>query len=97
MGSMTGAPKVKAMELIEKYESAKRGLFSGCAGYISPNGNFDFCVIIRSLIFDASSHYLSLMAGSAITSKSDAEKEYAECLLKAESILNRLNNKTIVT
>ena len=94
MGSMTGAPKVKAMELIEKYESTKRGLFSGTAGYISPDGEFDFNVIIRSLLYNKTNSYLSLMVGSAITAKSNAEYEFKECLLKAEAIVHSLKNKS---
>jgi para-aminobenzoate synthetase component 1 len=91
MGSMTGAPKIKAMELIEKYESFKRGLFSGSVGYITPEGDFDFNVVIRSLFYNSVNHYLSFMVGSAITAKSDPEKEYEECLLKAKGILLSLN------
>lgn len=83
MGSMTGAPKQRVMELIEENERTKRGLFSGAIGYIEPNGNFDFNVVIRSILYNAATNYISLQAGSAITFYSDAEKEYAECLLKA--------------
>ena len=88
MGSMTGAPKKRVMELIEQYEKTKRGIFSGCLGYISPNGDFDFNVVIRSIMYNASSNYLSFQAGSAITFYSDPEKEWEECLLKAEAIKN---------
>jgi para-aminobenzoate synthetase component 1 len=83
MGSMTGAPKRKVMELIEKYERSKRGIFSGAVGYITPGGDFDFNVVIRSIMYNASEKYLSFMAGSGITFYSDAKKEYEECLLKA--------------
>ena len=86
MGSMTGAPKRKVMELIEKYEKSKRGIFSGAVGYLTPNGDFDFNVVIRSIMYNSSEKYLSLMAGSGITFYSDAEKEYEECLLKAEAM-----------
>jgi len=86
MGSMTGAPKKRTMELIEKYEKTKRGIFSGTVGYISPDGDFDFNVVIRSIMYNASSGYLSFQAGSAITFYSDAEKEWDECLLKVEAI-----------
>jgi para-aminobenzoate synthetase component I len=84
MGSMTGAPKKRAMELIEQYEKTKRGLFSGTVGYIDPEGNFDFNVIIRSILYNESNQYLSIQAGSAITFKSDAQKEFEECQLKVE-------------
>ena len=93
MGSMTGAPKVKAMELIEKYESTKRGLFSGAIGYIKPNGDFDFNVVIRSILYNERNRYISFMVGGAITSGSIPEEEYKESLLKAEAIFHVLTLK----
>ncbi|MES1217538.1 MAG: anthranilate synthase component I family protein [Bacteroidota bacterium] len=92
MGSMTGAPKKRVMELIEKYESTRRGIFSGAVGYISPEGDFDFNVVIRSIMYNAASGYLSFQAGSAITFHSDPEKEWEECLLKAEAIKKVLDS-----
>jgi para-aminobenzoate synthetase component I len=86
MGSMTGAPKKRVMELIEQYEKTKRGIFSGAVGYISPDGDFDFNVVIRSIMYNESSGYLSFQTGSAITFYSDPEKEWEECLLKAEAM-----------
>ena len=86
MGSMTGAPKVRVMELIEKYEYSRRGIFSGALGYISPEGDFDFNVVIRSIMYNAESKYLCFQAGSGITFYSEAEKEWEECLLKAEAM-----------
>lgn len=86
MGSMTGAPKKRVMELIEKYETTKRGLFSGAIGYIDPTGNFDFNVVIRSLLYNAESKYISFQAGSAITFYSDPKKELEECFLKVAAI-----------
>lgn len=91
MGSMTGAPKIKAMELIEQYEKTRRGLYSGSVGYINPRGDFDFNVVIRSMLYNATEKYLSVQVGSAITSKSIAEKEYRECETKIEAILASLN------
>ncbi len=93
MGSMTGAPKVSAMQLIERYESSKRGLYSGAIGYITPNGDFDFNVVIRSLLYNSANRYLSYHVGSAITAESDPEKEYEECLLKAKAFKEILQNK----
>lgn len=90
MGSMTGAPKVKAMQLIEQYEETRRGIYSGSFGCISPDGDFDFNVVIRSILFNAESKYLSFQVGGAITYQCDAEKEYEECLLKASAILKVL-------
>jgi para-aminobenzoate synthetase component 1 len=90
MGSMTGAPKVMAMELIEQYEATKRGLYSGAVGYFAPNGNFDFNVVIRSIQYNESNKYLSLMVGGAITFDSIAAHEYDECLLKAQATMQVL-------
>ena len=86
MGVMTGAPKKRVMELIEQYEQTKRGLFSGAIGYINPEGDFDFNVVIRSIFYNATAKYISFQAGSAITFYSDAEEEYEECLLKAAAM-----------
>jgi para-aminobenzoate synthetase component 1 len=86
MGSMTGVPKKRVMQLIEEYERTKRGLFSGAIGYITPDGDFDFNVVIRSILYNATNKYVSLQAGSAITFYSDAEKEYEECLIKIEAM-----------
>ena len=91
MGSMTGAPKVRAMQLIENYERTRRGLYSGAIGYITPEGDFDFNVLIRSLLYNQHNHYLSFQVGGAIVSDSDAEKEYEECLVKIQGILRALN------
>jgi len=90
MGSMTGAPKIKAMQLIETYEKSKRGAFSGSVGYLSPTGDFDFNVLIRTLLYQATSGYLSFQVGGAITFGSDAESEYEECQLKASALLQTL-------
>jgi para-aminobenzoate synthetase component I len=94
MGSMTGAPKKRVMELIEQYERTKRGIFSGSVGYITPEGDFDFNVVIRSIMYNATTNYLSVQAGSAITFYSDAEKEYEECLLKIAAIERVLGKAT---
>ena len=86
MGSMTGAPKVSAMKIIETLESFKRGLYSGAVGYFSPEGDFDFNVIIRSILYNKSKKYISFSVGSAITAKATPENEYQECLLKAKAM-----------
>lgn len=87
MGSMTGAPKISAMQLIEKFESFKRGIYSGSVGFFTPNGDFDFNVVIRSLVYRHENHYLSCAVGGAITFQSDAEKEYEECLTKVKRLI----------
>jgi para-aminobenzoate synthetase component 1 len=107
MGSMTGAPKRRVMELIDQYERSGRGIFSGAVGYITPTSplnsvskwggekgkgvvwgqaDFDFNVVIRSIMYNASEKYLSFMAGSGITFYSDAENEYDECLMKSDAM-----------
>tara|TARA_B100001287_G_C22676620_1_gene528037 strand:+ start:660 stop:1859 length:1200 start_codon:yes stop_codon:yes gene_type:complete len=91
MGSMTGAPKIKAMQLIEKFEDFKRGLYSGSIGYISPNRDFDLNVVIRTLIYNSKLKTLSCGVGSAITIQSDPEKEYEECSIKVQKILNGIS------
>ncbi|MEL6811174.1 MAG: anthranilate synthase component I family protein [Bacteroidota bacterium] len=86
MGSMTGAPKVSAMKIIEHLEDAKRGLYSGAVGYFAPNNDFDFNVVIRSILFNAQRKYVSFSVGGAITAGSVVENEYEECLLKAKAM-----------
>jgi len=91
MGSMTGVPKLRAMELIEQLEEFKRGIFSGAIGYITPKGDFDFNVVIRTILYNANTKYLSVGVGGAITIKSDANEEYEECLVKVRPIFEVLN------
>ncbi len=86
MGSMTGAPKISAMKIIEKFEESKRGLYSGAIGFFTPEGDFTFNVVIRSLLYNSEKKYLSLMAGGAITASSKPESEYRECLLKVSAL-----------
>lgn len=86
MGSMTGAPKIAAMELIEANESFKRGVYSGSIGYFSPEGDFDFNVVIRSILYNRARQVLSFAVGSAITARSLPQREYQECLLKAKAM-----------
>jgi para-aminobenzoate synthetase component 1 len=90
MGSMTGAPKISAMQLMEQYERTKRGIYSGAIGYFSPDGDFDFNVVIRTLLYNSENKYLSFQAGSAITYHAEPENEYEECLLKVQAILQVL-------
>jgi para-aminobenzoate synthetase component 1 len=92
MGSMTGAPKVRAMQLIDKIELSKRGVYSGAFGYFSPDGDFDFNVVIRSILYNEDTAYLSFQVGGAITYASSAEAEYQECILKASAIVKTLEN-----
>lgn len=92
MGSMTGAPKISAMQIIEELEETKRGLYSGAVGYFEPNGNFDFNVVIRSILYNETKQYVSYSVGGAITAKSDPLKEYEECLIKAKAMREVLEN-----
>lgn len=86
MGSMTGAPKISAMKIIEELEDAKRGIYSGAVGYFTPSGDFDFNVVIRSILYNSEKEYVSFSVGGAITAQSIPEKEYEECLLKAKAM-----------
>ena len=86
MGSMTGAPKVSAMKIIENLEASKRGLYSGAIGYFTPEQDFDFNVVIRSILYNETNKYVSYTVGGAITAKSIPEKEYEECLIKAKAM-----------
>jgi para-aminobenzoate synthetase component 1 len=86
MGSMTGAPKVSVMKIIDEMEETKRGLYSGAVGYFTPNGDFDFNVVIRSILYNEEKKYASFSVGSAITSQSIPENEYEECILKAKAM-----------
>lgn len=95
MGSMTGAPKLSAMKLIEQYEKTKRGMYSGAVGYITPEGDFDFNVVIRTILYNDSSKYLSFQVGSAITASSIAEDEYEECLVKAKGMFHALHSAPV--
>lgn len=92
MGSMTGAPKKKVMQLLEIYEQTKRGIYSGTIGYVSPDGDFDFNVVIRTIVYNAQNGYISYHAGSAITYLSDPHTEYEECLMKAAAIVKVFSN-----
>jgi para-aminobenzoate synthetase component 1 len=90
MGSMTGAPKKRVMELIEQYEQTKRGIFSGAIGYVRPGGEFDFNVVIRSILYNETDKYLSFQTGGAITYNSDPAMEYEECMIKAAAMMKVL-------
>jgi para-aminobenzoate synthetase component 1 len=90
MGSMTGAPKLSAMKLIAEHEKTERGIYSGSIGYIEPNGDFDFNVVIRSVQYDELKSKASCHVGGAITALCNADDEYNECLLKADAVLRAL-------
>ncbi len=93
MGSMTGAPKISAMQIIEALEETKRGLYSGAVGYFTPTGDFDFNVVIRSILYNSQNQYLSFSVGSAVTAQAIPEMEYEECLLKAKAMFEVLQSK----
>lgn len=93
MGSMTGAPKVRVMKEIDKLEDSARGLYAGAVGFFTPDHDFDFNVVIRSIIYDEHTSNISFHVGSAITYDSDPEHEFHECLLKAESIFEVLQHR----
>ena len=91
-GSMTGAPKLSAMQLCERYENSRRGVYSGAIGYFAANGDFDFNVVIRTILYNKTNKYLSFHTGSAITIDANADYEYNECLTKASAILKSLDS-----
>jgi para-aminobenzoate synthetase component 1 len=95
MGSMTGAPKISAMQLMDQYERSNRGVYSGAIGYFDPDGDFDFNVVIRTLLYNSDNKYLSFHVGSAITYHANPEQEYEECLLKAKAILEVLGANNV--
>ncbi len=92
MGSMTGVPKKRVLELTTQYEKSARGIYSGTIGIIEPNGDFDLAVIIRTIVYDAKKKYLSFSVGSAITAACNPEEEYEECLLKAKALMEVLQS-----
>lgn len=92
MGSMTGAPKISAMKIIEEHEDFQRGIYSGAFGYFKPNGDFDFNVVIRSILYNEKKRLLSFPVGGAITSLAKAKNEYHECILKAKAMKKALQN-----
>jgi len=92
MGSMTGAPKKRVLELTTQFEKSARGIYSGTIGILEPNGDFDLAVIIRSIVYDAKNKYLSFSVGSAITAACNPEEEYEECLLKAKALIEVLES-----
>ncbi|WP_164108156.1 MULTISPECIES: anthranilate synthase component I family protein [Sphingobacterium] len=92
-GSMTGAPKISAMRLCDLYEKSKRGIYAGTVGYFSPDGDFDFNVVIRTILYNQSQQYLSFHTGGALTYSAKAEEEYKECLLKASAIIRALDSE----
>lgn len=86
MGSMTGAPKRRAVELMDEFEDFNRGVYSGAIGYFTDDGDFDLNVVIRSVLYDAEKPYISVPVGGAITINSDPDKEYLECQTKIKAI-----------
>ena len=92
MGSMTGAPKISAMQIIEKLEETRRGMYSGAVGYFTPQADFDFNVVIRSILYNEDNKYVSFSVGSAITAKANPKMEYEECLLKARAMRSVLED-----
>lgn len=92
MASMTGAPKIRAMQLIDEVEDRTRGLFSGALGYFAPDGTGDLNVVIRTVLYNAETGEASLSAGSALTATCEPEREWDECVLKARSVIEALQH-----
>ena len=93
MASMTGAPKLRAMQLIDEFEDFKRGFYSGSIGFIKENGDFDFNVVIRSVIYNERTNKIKIGIGGAITSLSEPEEEWEECMVKARSVVSSLQHE----
>ena len=87
-GTLTGAPKIRAMEIIDELENVKRGPCGGAIGYVGFNGNMDMCITIRTIVFFKGKAYIQ--AGAGIVFDSDPEKEHEECLNKARALLKAL-------
>jgi para-aminobenzoate synthetase component 1 len=92
MASMTGAPKARAMELIQEAERGGRGLFSGSLGYFAPNGEADLNVVIRAVLFNMANGHASLRTGSALTARCVPALEWEECEVKARSVIEALEH-----
>lgn len=92
MASMTGAPKIRAMQLIDAHESQARGLYSGTLGFFTPDGMADLNVAIRTALFDSATGRLSIPTGSALTAACDPEAEWEECQVKFRSVANALGH-----
>jgi para-aminobenzoate synthetase component 1 len=92
MASMTGAPKIRAMQLIDAVEDAPRGLFSGSIGFFAPDGTADLNVVIRTLLYDRATSQATISTGSALTATCDPEQEWEECILKARTVIQALHH-----
>jgi anthranilate synthase component 1 len=88
-GSITGAPKIRAMEIIDELEPTGRGLYGGAIGYISFSGNLDTCIAIRTIALDQGLAYIQ--AGAGIVADSDPDAEYDETVNKAKAMLTAID------
>jgi len=95
-GSVTGAPKRRSMEIIGELEAGPRGVYGGAVGYVAPNGEALFSVAIRTLLYDREKQLLSLGIGSGITTDSQAEQEYLECLVKSDFIFRATEEFSLI-
>jgi len=87
-GTVTGAPKVRAMEIIDELETTRRGPYAGAVGYIGFSGNMDSCITIRTVIVqDGQAH---VQAGAGVVADSEPEREYQETLNKAQALLKTI-------
>ncbi|MDO5560291.1 MAG: anthranilate synthase component I [Oscillospiraceae bacterium] len=93
-GTLSGAPKIRAMQLIDSFEKTKRGLYGGTIGYLGFDGNMDTCIAIRTVLFKNNSAYIQ--AGAGITADSVPEKEYTETLNKAYAMINAVSNADMI-
>ncbi|MBT7703279.1 aminodeoxychorismate synthase, component I, partial [Candidatus Peregrinibacteria bacterium] len=89
-GSITGAPKYRTMQIIDNLEPCLRGIYTGSAGYIDEDGQFDFNILIRTIAFNRETQKYSYHSGGAIVTDSVAKEEYQETLQKAAALKNAL-------
>jgi anthranilate synthase component 1 len=89
-GTLSGAPKVRAMEIIEELENTKRGIYGGGVGYFGFNGNMDTCITIRTVVFKDG--VAIVQAGAGIVADSVPENEYKECMNKAKALVETLKS-----
>jgi anthranilate synthase component 1 len=87
-GTVTGSPKIRAMEIIEELETLRRGPYAGCVGYFSFSHNMDTCITIRTIIVKDAIAYIQ--AGAGIVADSLPEKEYQESVNKAKALLETI-------